>query len=295
MSFFESPRVITLTDVLEHVSVQLDGVNFVIKLPYKMFNILSIEEQYIVKHKTGMTLGLPVEFYLDSRNFNRVYLANLASINLHWPVEPRVMHGFNLLVLFPVNPHPVPPPYFAPPAIPAFTFSPPPGAPRMPLQGLGSLLPAPELRRDKRGVNGFTHFRASRAAGVAKQNPGMSARDISIKLANDWKTLSLEQQAHWNVLAKSQTQRRDNKTSSSSPSSSPSPENGSGHQRSDQNSSPSADKATAPSVKSTQAQGEEARDLQQSLGDEPLISYEDPTLSSEIEWKDFDLDLFGIC
>lgn len=52
MSFFESPRVITLTDVLEHVSVQLDGVNFVIKLPYKMFNILSIEEQYIVKHKT---------------------------------------------------------------------------------------------------------------------------------------------------------------------------------------------------------------------------------------------------
>ncbi|KAI8944311.1 hypothetical protein F4801DRAFT_585555 [Xylaria longipes] len=103
MSNTKSFSSVALDSVLEQISVQLDGTTTVVKIPVGTFNFLDTEGQSMAKSQAGSAVGHQVEFYLDSRCDNRVYLASLASITINQSCEAKVVPGFNLPVLFPTT------------------------------------------------------------------------------------------------------------------------------------------------------------------------------------------------
>ncbi|KAI3330717.1 hypothetical protein F4824DRAFT_515380 [Ustulina deusta] len=141
MSYFTQP----VTLVLNQVDAQLDGTTQVVKIPMTTFNMLDRDDQITVIRAVSATLRYPVDFYMDRRNDQRVYIANIAVINLQWSCHPLVLPGFPLPVLFdtPIpqpeemnvplpgvqQSHPQPPPQAPQPLTPA-TLQPPPQAPQ---------------------------------------------------------------------------------------------------------------------------------------------------------------------
>ncbi|GAP91462.1 hypothetical protein SAMD00023353_6200430 [Rosellinia necatrix] len=95
-----------LAAVVDQISVQLDGTTAVIRLPARVVHRLNANGQSIAKDHASSMLGHPVEFYIDSHNHSRIYLASLASINECRPSIARPIKGSNILLLLPAPPQP---------------------------------------------------------------------------------------------------------------------------------------------------------------------------------------------
>ncbi|KAI0864640.1 hypothetical protein F4860DRAFT_510972 [Xylaria cubensis] len=102
MSVTKTFSSVALDSVLEQIEVQLDGTTKIVKIPSGMFNFMDAESQATAKRQASLVLGHQVEFYLDSRCDNRVYLASLANIKIHWACEAKMVPGFNVPVLYPM-------------------------------------------------------------------------------------------------------------------------------------------------------------------------------------------------
>ncbi|KAI0535064.1 hypothetical protein GGR58DRAFT_504703 [Xylaria digitata] len=105
MRFPFDRQEVALTLTLDQILVQLDGTTNVIKLPATIFHSLNVNDQAIAKNQASLLLGHPVEFYLDSRNPARVYLASIENINHNWPCEARYVEGQTIPMLFDAIPN----------------------------------------------------------------------------------------------------------------------------------------------------------------------------------------------
>ncbi|KAI0535065.1 hypothetical protein GGR58DRAFT_504704 [Xylaria digitata] len=93
--------------VWDQVVAQLDGTTSVIKIPAAIFYALEKIDELLITRMVSNIVDHPVDFYLDLRCTKRVYLANLASIDIHWPCEANIVPGYPLPVLTPRTiPHP---------------------------------------------------------------------------------------------------------------------------------------------------------------------------------------------
>ncbi|KAI1741683.1 hypothetical protein F4680DRAFT_446690 [Xylaria scruposa] len=101
MSVTKTFSAIALDSVLEQIEVQLDGTTNIVKIPSGMFNFMDVEGQAAAKLQASQVLGHKVEFFLDSRCSNRVYLASLANIKKNQPCHARMVPGSNIPTLFP--------------------------------------------------------------------------------------------------------------------------------------------------------------------------------------------------
>ncbi|TGJ86628.1 hypothetical protein E0Z10_g2187 [Xylaria hypoxylon] len=102
MSSSHSIPALAVNVILGQVAAQLDGTTAVVKIPTSVFKELNEDGKASIKRTLSSILGHPVDFYLDVRSNKRVYLANIANINLLWPCEAWKISGLNLKLLLPM-------------------------------------------------------------------------------------------------------------------------------------------------------------------------------------------------
>ncbi|KAI2621375.1 hypothetical protein GGS21DRAFT_494648 [Xylaria nigripes] len=102
-------KTVAVTSILRYVSAQLDSNTKVARLTPTAVDFLDGQGRDIVKERISLMLGHPVEFYLDSRQAERVYLGNLFHIKQIWPCEAHQVPGYEIPVLLPLHvPEPQP-------------------------------------------------------------------------------------------------------------------------------------------------------------------------------------------
>ncbi|KAI0553980.1 hypothetical protein F4679DRAFT_580147 [Xylaria curta] len=178
MSVTKTFSAIALDSILEQIEVQLDGTTSIVKIPSGMFNFMDVEGQATAKLLASQVLGHQVEFYLDSRCSNRVYLASLASIRKHQPCDARMVPGSNFPVLFPII----------------------------------------VLQKRARSPNAFFAYRSHHSLLLKAERPGITNGEISTILGARWKAMTAEQKEPWlqSARAKSEAKRAEESASDSS-------------------------------------------------------------------------------
>ncbi|KAI0454142.1 hypothetical protein F5B21DRAFT_525214 [Xylaria acuta] len=175
--------------LIQHISAQLDGTTGIVKIPTDLFTLLDIEGQTAATSHASSILGYPVEFYLDSTDLSRVYLADLASIKVVRPCEARRIPGFSLPVLVPAMSQPAGPTnhpsgvdmqqpnHTQPPEAPL----PPPSAPRV------------QKKKAVRRPDGFTAFKSHQFPFVKQENRGLKRTEICSILNTKWAVMTEEE------------------------------------------------------------------------------------------------------
>ncbi|KAI1427807.1 high mobility group box-domain-containing protein [Xylaria sp. FL1777] len=228
MSSFNGFPHLAVSVILDQVAAQLDGTTAVVKIPTATFSGLDKNGEEIIKREVSLALGHPVEFYFDQQNDKRVYLANIASINLHRPCVARIIPGLRLPMLFQVAVHC--PEVINHPSggIQHFQSMPSTQAPQPSLPPAPLLEAKTSLKRarasettkeaaesgsesgtarkkskisDLKSPNSFFLFRQHECAILAKENPGMWNGDISKALGEKWNAMKPEEKEPWKLKA----------------------------------------------------------------------------------------------
>ncbi|KAI8944074.1 hypothetical protein F4801DRAFT_600753 [Xylaria longipes] len=193
MSSANNPSNCVLATALENISAQLDGTTGIAKIPTSLFCLLDTEGQTIAASHASLILGYAAQFYLDSTDPARVYLANLADINVWRPCEARIIQGYSLPVMsqpvgHPNHPHRVntqQPNTTQPPAAPR----PPPSTPRV------------KRKRATRRPDGFTAYRSHQWPFLKQENPGIKKSEICAILRARWANMTEEERRPFSELA----------------------------------------------------------------------------------------------
>ncbi|TRX89174.1 hypothetical protein FHL15_009872 [Xylaria flabelliformis] len=193
-------RPSALPAVLEDIAAQLDGTTGIVKIPFNLYILLDPEEQIAAARCASLNLGQSVKYYLDSTNLNRVYLANLASIQIYRPCEAWVVPGYSMPVLFPGMSRLVEQPNQSPRVdiqqpSPSQSFEAPQFQPS-----------TSRIRRKRvtRTPDAFTAFSAHQYQFMKQKNPEMTKTDICAIIKAKWAKMDEEERKPYSELAESQ-------------------------------------------------------------------------------------------
>ncbi|KAI1437929.1 hypothetical protein GGR50DRAFT_691690 [Xylaria sp. CBS 124048] len=189
-----------IVTIVEWVVAQFDGSVAYGRFPVKYYNSLSDDEKAEGKRQASIILGEQADYFIDSRNLDRILLGNVERISRTWPCIAKAVPSCDLLVLYNAE-DPLAPAHQQGPNMPAPPRPAPSSSPgkRSASDALGD---CDQPKGPKRPCNSFMLYRSRRSREIGNVNTVNKNGDVSRTVAAEWNAMSDEDKEHWRRRAK---------------------------------------------------------------------------------------------